>query len=163
MDLGGPDPLTDQPGKPRTEADLKGHARLIFFGFANCQNICSATLPLMADITATLAKEGHAITPVMITIGPEQDTIETMAVPLAALHEDFVGLTGSRDEPSDAYRAFDVSFQPLFEDPEHGWINSHTSFLHLMDGNGDLLTVLPPMLSADQMVDILRDYVAPSG
>ena len=117
----------------------------------------------MAQVTDALAADGLAVTPVMITIDPAQDTVETMDEPLAAHHPRFVGLTGTQDALSQAYTAFKVSFEPLFEDPEYGWIYSHTGFIHVMDGHGELLTLLPPVLDADQMTEIVRGYLPGSG
>ncbi|MEM6310646.1 MAG: SCO family protein [Pseudomonadota bacterium] len=161
--LGGPYELTDQFGKTRTQADPNGHAQLIFFGYANCPNICSATYPLMGEIAKRLEAEGYFVTPVMITIDPEQDRVDNMAEPLGQFHDRFIGLTGSPDALKEAYAAFNVTFEKLFLDPEYGWIYSHTGFLHLMDGSGELLTVLPPVLEEGQMTKIVRSYVAPSG
>lgn len=160
VDLGGPYTLIDQHGQTRTETDPAGHPQLVFFGYANCPGICSAALPLMAEVTRALEAEGTPVTPVLITIDPDQDRVETMAAPLAALHPRFVGLTGDAGALQVAYEAFNVEFEPLFRDPEHGWIYSHTGFLHVMDGTGALLTLLPPVLDADQMTGIVRKYVA---
>ncbi len=157
-DIGGPFTLTDQYEQTRTEADPDGKLQLVFFGYANCLNICSAALPLMAQVTDALAEDGHDVTPVMITIDPVQDTVDTMDDALAKHHPDFIGLTGTREELSVAYEAFNVSFEPLFEDPEYGWIYSHTGFVHVLDGDGNLLTLLPPVLDADQMTGIVRKY-----
>lgn len=161
-DIGGPYTLTDQHGQTRTEADPDGNMQLVFFGYANCLNICSAALPLMAAVTDALAADGHAVTPVMITIDPVQDTTDTMDAALAKHHARFVGLTGSRDDLSAAYDAFNVSFEPLFEDPEYGWIYAHTGFVHVLDGSGALLTLLPPVLDAEQMAGIVRTYAEAS-
>lgn len=163
VELGGEYQLQNQFGETRTQADPNGHAQLIFFGYANCPNICSATYPLMGEIANRLEAEGLFVTPVMITIDPEQDRVDNMAEPLSVYHDRFIGLTGTPDALKDAYEAFNVTFEKLFLDPEYGWIYSHTGFLHLMDGNGELLTVLPPVLEEGQMTDIVRSYVAPSG
>lgn len=163
VDLGGPYRLVDQSGAERTEADPDGRAQLIFFGYANCLNICSAAFPLMAEVTRTLEAEGVLITPVLITIDPVQDSIDTIGPPLEAHHARFIGLTGDKEALSQAYTAFNVEFEPLFEDPEHGWIYSHTGFVHLVDGAGALLTLLPPVLNADQMTEIVRKYTSHSG
>ncbi len=159
VDLGGPYALTTQHGETRTHKDPNGHAQLVFFGYANCLNICSAALPLMAQVTDALAEDGHGVTPVLITIDPIQDTVETMDAPLAALHPDFIGLTGDEQDLAQAYDAFNVEFEKLFQDPEYGWIYSHTGFIHLMDAEGELLTLFPPILSAEQMTGIVRKYV----
>ena len=160
FDLGGPFALTDQYGETRTAADPDGHAQLLFFGYANCQNICSAALPTMAGVVDSLAQEGITVTPVMITVAPDQDRVETMGAPLGAIHPDFIGLTGTPQELQVAYDAFAVEVEPLFHDPEYGWIYSHGSFVHMLNGDGDMLTLLPPVLSVDQTTDILRGYLS---
>ena len=158
VDLGGPYKLVDQHEQVRTEIDPDGNLQLVFFGYANCLNICSAALPLMAEVVDDLADEGHGLTPVLITIDPVQDTVETMDAPLANLHPDFVGLTGDEAALAVAYDAYNVEFKKLFEDPEYGWIYSHTGFIHLVDPVGEVLTVLPPILNAEQMAAIVRNY-----
>lgn len=161
FNISGPYALTDQYGDTRTQADPDGHAQLLFFGYANCQNICSAALPLMADVVDTLRAEGISITPVMITIAPDQDRVETMGAPLAVVHEDFIGLTGDESALQKAYDAFSVEVEPLFQDPEYGWIYAHGSFMHLLDGSGEMLTLLPPILDTDRTAEIVRGYLSP--
>ncbi|WP_299655960.1 SCO family protein [uncultured Tateyamaria sp.] len=163
VDIGGPYALLDQHGQTRTEADPDGKAQLVFFGYANCLNICSAALPLMAQVVDELAADGIDVTPVMITVAPDQDTVETMGEPLAEIHTDFVGLTGDEDALQGAYDAFKVEVEPLFEDPEYGWIYSHGSFVHLLDADGELLTLLPPILDVSQATKIARGYLNPQG
>ncbi|WP_300059548.1 SCO family protein [uncultured Roseobacter sp.] len=163
FDLGGAYALTNQFGGTRTEADPEGHAQLLFFGYANCLNICSAALPLMAEVVDALAEDGIAVTPVMITVAPDQDTVETMGAPLAEIHPDFIGLTGDRATLQTAYDAFAIEVEPLFQDPEYGWVYAHGSFVHLLDGAGDMLTLLPPILDAERSADIVRGYLAPRG
>ncbi|WP_298839121.1 SCO family protein [uncultured Roseobacter sp.] len=163
FDIGGPFKLTDQYGQTRTEADPDGRAQLLFFGYANCQNICSAALPAMAGVVDTLAEDGISVTPVMITVAPDQDRVGTMGAPLAEIHPDFVGLTGEPEALKSAWDAFSVEVEPLFQDPEYGWIYSHGSFVHLLDADGRLLTLLPPVLSVDETATILRTYLSPDG
>ena len=163
FDLGGPYRLTDQYGQTRTQADPDGNAQLVFFGYANCQNICSAALPVMAGVVDKLAAGGIAVTPVMITVASRQDRVGTMGAPLAAIHPGFIGLTGTEAELQAAYDAFAVEVTPLFEDPQYGWIYAHGSFIHLLDGDGRLLTLLPPVMSVDQTAEILRGYLSGDG
>ncbi|MGC3939211.1 SCO family protein [Roseobacter sp. EG26] len=161
FDLGGPYELTDQHGQTRTQADPGDNAQLLFFGYANCLNICSAALPLMAQVVDALADEGIEITPVMITVAPDQDRVETMGAPLAEIHPDFIGLTGDEEALNTAYKAFSVEVTPLFQDPEYGWIYAHGSFIHLLDSDGEMLTLLPPILDTERTVEIVRGYVVP--
>ena len=163
VNIGGAYELINQYGETRTHADPSGHAQLVFFGYANCLNICSAALPLMAEVVDVLAAEGITVTPVMITVAPDQDQVDTMGAPLAEIHADFIGLTGDADALQVAYDAFSVEVEPLFQDPEYGWIYSHGSFVHLLDGDGETLTLLPPILNMEQAAKIARTYVSAEG
>ena len=45
--IGGPFALTDQTGKPRTDADFRGKLMLVYFGFTYCPDICPTDLQQM--------------------------------------------------------------------------------------------------------------------
>ena len=162
FDLGGSYALVNQYGDVRTEKAPDGRPQLVFFGYVNCPDICTAALPLMADITTALAAKGHDITPVMITIAPDQDTVNTMQAPLSKWHPDFIGLTGEANALHEAYKAFSVDIKPLFQDPEYGWIYAHGSFIHLLDADGKVMTLIPPIIGADQAVAIALKYLEPA-
>lgn len=162
FDLGGPFALIDQNGAPRTEADPAGHLQLLFFGYANCREICSAALPQMAEIAAGLAARGIPLTPVMITVDPARDTVETLGPALAKFSPDFVGLTGSPEALAKAYRLFAIESEEVFEDPQYGPVYAHGSFLYVLDGKGKFLTVIPPVLSSARVIEIIAAY-APAG
>ncbi|MGL4321794.1 MAG: SCO family protein [Paracoccaceae bacterium] len=158
FDLGGAFVLTDQHGQTRTAADPDGHLQLLFFGYANCQEICSVALPQMAGIATDLVSDGVPITPVMITVDPTRDTPALMADVLQKLHPGFVGLTGDQAALAHAYTLFSIENELVFEDPASGPVYAHGSFLYLLDGQGKFLTVLPPILSDDRIKEIIKGY-----
>ena len=51
----------------------------------------------------------------------------------------------------------------VFEDPEYGPVFAHGSHIYLLDADGTLLTLLPPILSPERVVEIVAGYAAPSG
>ncbi len=160
---GGPFTLTDQNGEWRTQVEPQGRLQLVLFGYAACEDMCLVTLPFMARLVDALAREGIEIAPVMITIDPETDTPEAMLPALAALHPGFTGLTGSEGELAPVWEAFGVRREHLFTDPEGRQVFSHSGQLYLLDGEGALLTVLPPVLPEPLYLDILRGYAASTG
>lgn len=162
FDLGGAYRLTDQNGQTRTEADPDGNLQLLFFGYANCQEICSAALPQMADIAQALRERGVPLTPVMITVDPERDTVATMGPALAKFGDELVGLTGSDADLAAVYDLFAIESAVVFEDPVLGPVYAHGGFLYLLDARGGFLTVIPPILSTDRAIDIIATY-APAG
>lgn len=163
FDLGGSFTLTDQNGMPRSEADPGGRMQLLFFGYANCQAICSVALPLMAETTDALTAQGIDVQPVMVTVDPERDTVETLGPALAKHHSDFVGLTGAPEELAPVYDLFSVEHRIVFEDPEFGPVYAHGSHIYLMDDKGAVLTLLPPILSGERVIEIVASYARAAG
>lgn len=161
FDVGGAFNLVDQHGTPRSQADPDGRAQLLFFGYANCPGICSAAMPMMADATDLLADQGLPIRPVMITIDPERDQIADMDKPMALLHSDFIGLTGSEAALAQAYSAYSVEKELAYVDPEYGPVYSHGSFVYLLDAQGKVLTLFPPVLDATRVASIVQGYLKP--
>jgi protein SCO1/2 len=157
--VGGPFELTDHTGRTRTQADPDGRHQLLFFGYANCPGICSAALPLMADAVAELEADGVKMSALLVTIDPDLDTVETMGPSLAEVSDDLLGLTGTPEALDVAYEAFNVEFEHLFDDPEHGPIYSHGSFIYVLDPAGEVLTQVPPVLPPEQVSAIVRKYV----
>jgi len=134
FDLGGAFSLTDQYGRKRSEVDAEGRLQLVFSGYAKCESICTVALPQMASITKELASLGIPVAPVMITVDPARDTPEAMAPILAALHPDFVGLTGPERALAEVYKLFSIDHSLVFEDPSAGAVYAHGSLLYLLDG-----------------------------
>lgn len=161
FDVGGAYQLVDQHGQRRSQIDPDGRAQLLFFGYANCPGICTAALPMMADATDLLAEQGLNIRPVMITVAPQQDKVATLAAPMARLHPDFIGLTGTQAALTQAYKAFSVEHEVAYTDPEFGPIYTHGTFVYLLDGQGNVLTLFPPVLTPERVAGIVAGYIAP--
>lgn len=159
--VGGAFDLVDHNGRPRSQIDPDGRAQLLFFGYANCPGICTTALPMMADATDLLAERGHLVRPVLITVDPTRDMVGTMNETMSRLHPDFVGLTGSEDALARVYRVYSVEKKVEYVDPEHGPIYSHGSFVYLLDRQGKVLTLFPPILTPERVATIVQGYLDP--
>ncbi|MBD3664308.1 SCO family protein [Sulfitobacter sp. TSTF-M16] len=162
FDVGGPFALTDHTGAPRTQQDPEGQPQLLFFGYANCPGICTAALPLMVGIVEQLAKKGVTATPVMITVDPARDQVGNMEA-LLKYHPDFIGLTGDPSALQAAYEAFSIDHELAYEDPEYGPVYSHGSMVYLLDGQGEVLTLIPPVVDEWTAAEIALKYVSGPG
>lgn len=161
FNVGGPFTLTDDTGAQRTQADPNGLPQLLFFGYANCPGICTAALPLMGGVVDALADAGVAARPVMITVDPARDKVGTMEEPLTRHHPAFVGLTGTDDALEVAYTAFSIERSLAYEDPTYGAVYTHGSFIYLLDPEGAVLTLIPPVLDTPSASKIALKYLAP--
>lgn len=157
--LGGGFVLVDQHGRTRTERDPDGRAQLLFFGYGRCEAMCLMTLPEIGATVDLLAEKGHAVRPVMITIDPEGDTPEALQHSMADIHPEMVGLTGSPEALAAARRAFNVPIDELGRTPDDIPIYSHGLFIYLLDGDGQFLTLMPPILGPTRMAEIVAGYL----
>lgn len=151
--------LTDQTGRAVTEADFAGRPMAIFFGYASCESICSVALPSLAAALDILGPEGAAIAPVLITVDPARDTPEAMARRLPDYHPRLIGLTGTESALAEARAVFQVDAAQVSETPEGGAIYAHGSFVYLVGRDGQVKTLLPPILSPERMAELMRKYL----
>ena len=151
--------LVDQTGTRRTEADFAGQPMVIFFGYANCEAICSVALPRLAAAVDILGENGAALQPILITVDPARDTPEAMATALPEIHPRLIGLTGDVDRLADARAAFQVEAKVVTTDPDGQPIYAHGSFIYLIGSDGELATLLPPILSPERMAAVMERYI----
>lgn len=105
-----------------------------------------------------LGEAGIRTSPILITVDPERDTPEAMRAPLANLSPDMIGLTGTEEELAAVRKLFQVEAKVVFDDPELGPVFAHGSFIYLLNGEGKLLTLIPPIMSPDQGAEIVARY-----
>lgn len=151
--------LIDQDGHAVTQHDFAGKPIAIFFGYANCEAICSVALPRLGQALDLLGDRINDLTPLMITVDPARDTPARIGPALAKWHPKLRGLTGSEAALADARKAFQVQTSIVGEDVEGNPIYAHGSFIYLLDGDGKVLTLLPPILGPERMAEILTGYL----
>jgi protein SCO1/2 len=157
---GGDFKLVDQFGQARTSKSGNGQHQLVFFGYAKCKAICTAAFPTMAEAVDTLERSGVSVTPVLITVDPERDTVAALREAAPLIHPRMVGLTGGDDALAVAYKAFGVEKKFNFNHIDEGPIYSHGSFVYLLGPDGEFKTLFPPILGATRIVEITAGYIA---
>ena len=87
--------LTDHTGKPRTLADFKGKAVVVFFGYTQCPDVCPTTMAEMATVMQKLGPLADQVQVLFITLDPERDTQQLLASYVPAFDKRFIGLRGT--------------------------------------------------------------------
>lgn len=92
--------LPDMHGEPfRLREEALGHVTLLFIGYTYCPDVCPVHLAnlgaILRDFPLEVAPE---VRTVFVTADPVRDTPERLREWLGALHPDFVGLRGTREE-----------------------------------------------------------------
>ena len=133
--IGGPFKLVDQNGKPVTDADMKGHPFLVFFGYTHCPDICPTTLFEVSEVMRALGPDADRTGALFITVDPERDTPSALKDYLSSFDPHLRGLTGDRAAIEAAEKAYRVYAKKV--PAENGdYSMDHTALVYLMDKQG---------------------------
>ncbi len=161
--IGGPFALTNHLGQQVTDKTYAGKHMLVFFGYSNCQIMCSISLKRIADALSILEKDSSSplskFHPLVITVDPANDTPARLRDSLAGYHASLTGLTGTLDQLKPVYKAYKQKPSVLELELDESAVVSHSSYFYLMDQNGKLQTLFPPVLSAESMANVIKKYL----
>jgi protein SCO1 len=128
----------------------------VFFGFTYCPDVCPTALQVMAAALEKIGSKAEQITPVLITVDPERDTPEQMAMYVKSFHPRLVGLTGSPAEIEAVTKAYRVYYKRV-PDPKSsaGYTMDHSAIIYVMGPDGSFRTHFPYTVDANAMADRL--------
>ena len=159
LDFGGEFELIDHYGKTVTNKTYLGKYMLVFFGYANCRNMCSMTLSRIGKTLELLGEDVKQLNSVIVTVDPIRDTPLTMKTDLAKYHPNLIGHTGNSQQLNTIYNAYHQKVKSAGNDWNNDPIISHSSYLFLMDIEGNFSTLLPPILNPQSMADIIGKHL----
>lgn len=161
--VGGPISLVDSRGKAVTQADFADKPTLLYFGFANCPDVCPTSL--QAARAALDARKPGAVplNVALVTVDPERDTPELLGryVVNDAFPVGLRGLTGTLAQTKAATDAFKVYAQRR-DDPGSaaGYVFDHTSMFYLMDPAWRPLAIFPSEMPPSDMARCIDHALA---
>ncbi len=135
-DIGRDFELTDYTGKRRTLADYRGKVVALFFGFAQCPDICPTTLSDLAQVKQQLGVDGDKFQVLFITVDPERDTQEVLAGFVPAFDSSFVALRGDKAEIDKVTKDFKVFAQKVAGKDGGNYTIDHTAATYIYDTQG---------------------------
>ena len=144
-EIGGPFKLRDDAGRVVTEANLaNGQYHLIFFGFANCPDVCPGMLQLMAGVEENLSPAVREVLQfVFVSVDPKRDSLEKLGDYVRSFSPSFVGWTGEQSEIDrmvKGYLAY-YAIRPAEKNtaPDDYTVD-HSGFAYLMGPDGKYIT-----------------------
>ena len=163
--IGGEFSLTNHKGEPVTDKNFHGKYMLVSFGYTFCPDICPAELQLMTDAMEKLGGKESEVVPVFVTIDPARDTVEQMRDYVSNFHPGMVGLTGTAEQIKKAAETFRVFYAKAETDSadDQYYLMDHSTFIYLMDRNGEYLRHFPYGTNADDLAAAISEVVSASG
>ena len=128
--------LPDADGKPRTLAEFKGRAVVVFFGYTQCPDVCPTALAELAQAKKALGADGARVQGLFVTVDPERDTAQVAKDYVASFDPSFVALRGSADDTKAAAKEFKVFFAKVPGKTATSYTVDHTAGLYVIDPAG---------------------------
>lgn len=159
--LGGPYSLINQNGQTVTQDEFIGRPQLLYFGFGYCPDICPTALQKMGAVQDKIDPKGDELNYVFITIDPERDTAESLALYVTAngFPKNLTGLTGSLEQIDVAKTAYRVYAQKAFDPESAGeYTMEHTDIIYFMGTDGKFVDVFTGRSTVDDIAARVRQY-----
>lgn len=152
--------LQDTQNRPFNLQSLKGHWTLLYFGYADCPDVCPRSLTLISEIYQIFSKQDFKNKPrfIFASLNPSHDEGEKLQELLNRFNPEFIGLTGSESEMNKFSKSCRV----------HSWTDTklnangkkvidHSAAVLLINPLGRLQAIFsPPLKPQDIAADVQK-------
>jgi len=156
--------LMGSDGAAVTQDDFRGKAVMLFFGYANCPDICPTTMAQLAQVMLALGDQADQARVLFISVDPHRDTPEILQAYVEAFDSRATGLTGSPRQIADVARRYRVSFQidkPAPGDDENNYAVAHSRGIFFFDGQGRARFLASDAESVEVLTQTARALLQP--
>jgi protein SCO1/2 len=139
--------LTDMNGQARDQSSFVGKVQLVFFGFAQCPDVCPTSLSELSEAMKLLGPDADRVQVLLVTVDPERDTPDLLRQYLSAFDPRFMGLTGTPEQVRQAASSF-KAFYSKVPRPGGDYTMDHSASFYLLDRNGEARVLLSNNMGA---------------
>lgn len=152
--------FTDHRGSRLASADFHGKAVVVFFGYAQCPDICPATLATMREAMRLLGPDGDRVQVLFVTVDPERDTPQVLADYVPWFDPRFIGLRADPAMTRTAAQAFKVFYAKAAGNSALGYSIDHTAESYAYDPQGRLRLKIAHGATSQQIAEDLSKLLA---
>jgi len=103
--------LSAAQGRVVTHQDLAGKVVVMFFGYANCPDICPTTMGQLALVMRKLGADAQRARIIFVSVDPHRDAPDALQAYVNLFDPNALGLTGSEKQIADLARRYRVAYQ----------------------------------------------------
>ncbi len=131
---------------------------LVYVGFVNCPDVCPLTLSQTASAMSKLpGYKQSKIRVIFVSVDHEADTPDSVARYAKNFNEDFIGLTGTKEQISDFVGAIGAQYFKR-ETPKSSQVYNyaHSDRIFILDQQANLIATIYRAHNADQILGELK-------
>jgi protein SCO1 len=154
--------LVDHNGKPRSLADFRGKAVVVFFGYTQCPDFCPTTLAELAAAMQKLGPDASRVQVLFVTVDPERDTRDVLAHYVPAFDPSFLGLSGDDKATAEVAKEFKIIYQKQPGKTPGSYTLDHSAGTYIFDPQGRLRVYENYGPGPDVYAHALREVLKPA-
>jgi protein SCO1/2 len=128
--------LADHNGQLRSMADFRGRVVVIFFGFAQCPDVCPTAMAELAEVKRLLGADADKLQGLFITLDPERDTPEVLKAYMGNFDPTFLALRPTPQELPDLAKHFKIFYKKNEGKTAGSYTLDHTAASYVFDRQG---------------------------
>ncbi len=148
--------LNDHHGKPRTLADFKGRAVVVFFGYTQCPDVCPTTMAEMSAVMQALGPQADKVQVLFVTVDPERDTPELLSKYVPAFDARFLGMYGDAAATATVAKDFKIFYLKQPGKTPGSYTMDHTAGSYVFDPQGRIRLFIRHGQGAEPIVHDLK-------
>ena len=148
--------LHDGRGHTVTASDYSGKVVLLYFGFAQCDDVCPTTLTTLARAVTSLGDEAERVRILFVSVDPRRDTPEVLRHHARHFSPQLIALSGSDLQLHELTRRYRVAYGYGATDANGAYEVYHSSAIFVFDGRGQARLLLKEELGATAIAADLR-------
>lgn len=130
--------LTDHNGKERSLQDFRGKVVVVFFGFAQCPDVCPTSMAELAQVKQSLGADGDKLQGLFVTVDPERDTPEVLKAYMENFDPSFLALRTSPEGLAALAKDFKVYYKKVEGKTPTSYTMDHSAGSYVYDPQGRL-------------------------
>jgi protein SCO1/2 len=151
----------DASGTPRRLADYGGRVVLVFFGFAQCPDVCPTALARQAQVMQLLASDADRVQVIFISVDPERDSDEILRAYTAGFDPRFTGWRFDLATTARLAREFKVFYSKVpLKDSALEYTIDHTALTFVFDARGQIRLAVRHEQTPESIASDLKQLLA---
>lgn len=145
-----------------THEDFRGKIVMMFFGYANCPDICPTTMAQLAEVMEKLGDEASKIRILFVSVDPHRDDPDMLQAYVEAFDDRYAtGLTGTEKQIADLARRYRVAYQiekPPADNPNRYEV-AHSRGIYIFDERGKARYLASDSESVEDLLNTVKSLL----
>ncbi len=155
--------LADHNGQQRSLQDFRGKVVVVFFGFAQCPDVCPTSMAELAQVKQSLGADGDKLQGLFVTVDPERDTPEVLKAYMANFDPSFLALRASPEDLAALAKDFKVYYKKVEGKTPTSYTMDHSAGSYVYDTQGRLRLYVRYGSGAEALLADVRQLLKQAG